>query len=112
MLFRSMEAEHDSQVAGHMGMDKTIQMVDRNFYWPVMAKDIEEYVHSCEGCQKNTAPCRKRHGTLHPLELSYAPWDSISMDFITQLPKSEGCSTVWVIVDRFTKMVQFIPIKD
>ena len=34
------------------------------------------------------------------------------MDFITQLPKSEGCSTVWVIVDRFTKMVHFIPIKD
>ena len=34
------------------------------------------------------------------------------MDFITQLPTSEGCLTVWVIVDRFTKMVHFIPVKD
>ena len=34
------------------------------------------------------------------------------MNFITQLPKSDGCSTVWVMVDRFTKMAHFVPIKD
>ena len=95
-----------------MGMDKTMEMVDRNFYRAEIANDIEDYIGSCEDCQKNKTPRHKRHGTLHPLELSYAPWDSISMDFITQLPKSEGCSTVCVIVDRFTKMVHFIPIKD
>ena len=88
------EAKHDSKVAGHIGMDKTMEMVDRNFNWPEMTKDMEDYVRSCEDCQKNKAARHKRHGTLHPLELSYAPWDSISMDFITQLPKSEGCSTV------------------
>ena len=33
------------------------------------------------------------------------------MDFITQLPLSENCATIWVIVDRFTKMAHFIPIK-
>ena len=107
-----MEAEHDSQVAGHMGMHKTMELVDRNFNWPEMAKDIEDYVRSCEDCQKNKALHHKRHGTLHPLELSYAPWDTISMNFITQLSKSEGCSTVWLIVNRFTKMVHFIHIKD
>ena len=94
LRMKIMEAEHDSQVAGHMGIDKSIEIVDRNFYWPVMAKDIEDYFRSCEDCQKNTALRHNRHGTLHPLELSYAPWDSISMDFITQLPNSEGCSTV------------------
>ena len=34
------------------------------------------------------------------------------MDVIRQLPKSDGCSTVWVIVDRFTKMAHFVPVKD
>ena len=91
LRMKIMEAEHNRQVAGHMGMDKTLEMVDQNFYWPEMAKDIEDYVRSCVDCQKNKALRHKRHGTLHPLELSYAPWDSISMDFITQLPKSEGC---------------------
>ena len=107
-----MEAEFDSQVAGYMGMDKTIEIVNRNFYWPEMAEDVEDYVCSYEDCQKNKAPCHKRHATLHHLELSHAPWDSIYMDFITQLPKSEGCSAVWVIVDWCTKMVHFILIRD
>ena len=108
----TMESEHDSRVAGHMGMDKTMELVNRNFYWPEMAKDIEDYVRSCEDCQRNKAFRHKRHGALHPFELSYAPWDAISMDFITQLPKSDGCSTVWVIVDRFIKMAHFVPMKD
>ena len=34
------------------------------------------------------------------------------MDFITQLPKSDDCSMVRVIVDRFTKMAHFVPVKD
>ena len=105
-----MESEHDSRVAGHMGMDKTSELIDRNFYWPAMAKDIEDFVRSCDDCQQNKAPRHKRHGTLLPLELAYSPWDSISMDFITQLPKSDGCSTVWVIVHHFSKMAHFIPI--
>ena len=77
-----------------------------------MAKDIKDYVCSCEDCQKNKASRHKRHGALHPLELSYVPWEAISMDFIMQLPKSYGCSTVWEIVDRFSKMAHFVPVKD
>ena len=50
-----MESEHDSRVAGHVGMDKTMELDDRNFYWPEMAKDIEDYVRSCEDCLKNKA---------------------------------------------------------
>ena len=34
------------------------------------------------------------------------------MDFIIELLVSDGCSSVWVIVDRFTKMAHFIPLKD
>jgi transposase InsO family protein len=34
------------------------------------------------------------------------------MDFIIELPESgEGYSSIWVIVDRFTKMAHFVPLK-
>ena len=33
------------------------------------------------------------------------------MDFITELPESEGHSSIWVVVDRFSKMAHFIPLK-
>jgi hypothetical protein len=48
---------------------------------------------------------------LSLLELPYAPWISIAMDFITDLPLSEDCDQLWVIVDRFTKMAHFILLK-
>jgi len=35
------------------------------------------------------------------------------MDFITELPtSSEGCDQLWVIINRFTKMAQFIPLQE
>jgi transposase InsO family protein len=34
------------------------------------------------------------------------------MDFITDLPESEGCRTIWVIVDRFTKMAHFVALRE
>jgi len=33
------------------------------------------------------------------------------MDFITELPLSENCNQLWVIIDRFTKMAHFIPLE-
>ena len=48
-----MESEYDSRVVGHLGMDKTMELDIRNFYWPEMAEDIEDSVRSCEDCQKN-----------------------------------------------------------
>jgi len=34
------------------------------------------------------------------------------MDFIMELPKSEGCDQFWVVIDQFTKMAHFIPLRE
>ena len=107
-----LQSEHDSQIAGHFSMDKTTELIRRNFWWPSMIKEIEEYVKSCPDCQKNKAKRHKQYGLLSPLRLLYAPWQSIAMDFITDLPLSNGCTELWVIIDRFTKMAHFIPLKE
>jgi hypothetical protein len=85
-----LEAEHDSKVAGHMGQDKTIELVRRNFFWSEMEKFIKDYVHSCPECQRNKVARHARYGLLQPLELAYRLWDSISMDFIIDLPVSDS----------------------
>ena len=48
-----LESEHDTKVAGHMGQDKTIELVRRNFWWPKMNERILDYVRSCPECQQN-----------------------------------------------------------
>ena len=53
-----------------------------------------------------------RHALYRLLQSKEAPdrpWESIAMDFITDLPKSEGHDTILVVTDRLTKMSHFIP---
>jgi transposase InsO family protein len=107
-----LKAEHDSKVAGHWGAGKTVEIVSRNFYWPGMEAQVRQYVHECDSCQRNKPSRHRRNGLLHPLELPSLPWSSISMDFITDLPESEGCQTIWVVVDRFTRMAHFVGLKE
>ena len=102
---------HNSKVAGHFGQEKTIELVTRNFYWEKLADWINNYVRSCDECQHNKSPCHTKYGLLQPLEVPYAAWISISVDFITQLPESQGKTQIMVVVDRFTKMAHFIGLE-
>ena len=106
-----MEAEHDSKIAGHYRTYKTIVRVRANFYWPKMDENITEYVRSCDVCQRNKVIRHKKYGLLEPLEVPMGPWTAISMDFIVGLPKSDGYTKIWVIVDRFSKMAHFIQLR-
>ena len=105
-----LDSEHDSKVAGHFGQDKTIELIRRNFWWPKMDEQIIQYIQSCTNCQQDKSRRHKKYGLLSPLELPHAPWQSIAMDFITDLPPSRGCTELWVVIDRFTKMAHFIPL--
>lgn len=106
-----LESEHDTKVAGHMGMDKTLELITRHFWWPGIEGGVREYVRSCLECQKNKAPRHAPFGPLRPMELHYQPWKTVAMDFITDLPLSNGCDSIWVMVDPFTKMAHFVPLK-
>jgi len=55
MVQQIMESEHDTRVAGHMGQDKTIKLVRRNFWWLKMNERIIDFIRSCPECQQNKA---------------------------------------------------------
>jgi len=70
-----------------------------------MNERIIDFIRSSSECQRNKVARHQLYGPSSPLELSYAPWQSLAIDFITELPVSEGGNQLWVIIDRFTKMV-------
>src|SRR5258708_2723833 len=74
-----------------------------------MAKD---YMASCTMCACAKSPRHKPYRKLKQLLIPSQPWLSISMDFIEQLPASEGFSTILVVVDCLTKQAIFIPSHD
>ena len=104
---------HDDQFAGHWGIDKTKELLERKFYWPGMDVDIREYITTCSVCQNIAIPRHKPYGKLEPLPVPLGPWQEVSLDFITQLPKSyigtAEYDAILVVVDRYTKMAKFIP---
>ena len=102
---------HDANIAGHFGRDKTLELLTRNYYWPNLYEWVKTFVKTCDACPRNQTIRRKKYGRLQPLEIHYRPWEHISMDFITDLRKVNGYDQIWVIVDRFTKMAHFIPLK-
>jgi len=70
-----------------------------------MHKDIKKYIRSCNICCVSKVPHHKPYGLLKPLPIGNNSWESISIDFITDLPPSNGMSCILVVFDCFTKMV-------
>ena len=101
---------HDAPTGGHLGKDKTIDQVKRRFYWLRMDEEIQQYVVTCDLCQRNKPSQRPKIGLLQPLPIPDRPWQQVSMDLITQLPKSRaGNDAIVVFVDKLTKMVHYVP---
>ena len=88
---------------GHPGIDKTLELMTRNYWWPGMKKDIQKYVASCNTCQTVKPDRQAKAAPLHLNEIPEGPWQIILIDMTGPLPESKGFDTILVVVDRFTK---------
>lgn len=105
-----ISAAHDKLVEGaHSGYHRTYNRIASHYYWPHMAKKIRGYVQSCDICQKIKHRKHAPYGLLQPLPIPSEPFETITMDFITELPESKGYDSITVIVDKLTKYGLFIP---
>ena len=102
---------HDSPLAGHFGVLKTLELVTRNYWWPQVRQFVIDYVSTCDVCCRSKIPRHRPYGLLRPLPIPNGPWKSISIDFITDLPSSQDYDAILTVVDRFTKMAHFLPCR-
>lgn len=96
---------------GHIGRDRTLHLISSSYFWPTLRQDVERFVERCVVCQQS-----KGHATNAGLYMSLPvptqPWTDISMDFVVGLPRTQrGFDFIFVVVDRFSKMVHFLPCK-
>ncbi|MCG8525033.1 MAG: hypothetical protein MI748_01545, partial [Opitutales bacterium] len=95
----------------HQGVKKTLEIVERNYYWPKLQRDVEDFVRSCEICARSKKSTQQPLGLLNPIKPPKQPWTEVTMDFV-ELPMTEkGNNYAAVIIDRLSKMGHFIACK-
>jgi hypothetical protein len=102
---------HSSAIRGHSGANATYYRMKKLFHWRCLKHDVEEFVRQCVICQQAKHSNALPAGLLQPLPIPAGAWQDISMDFIEGPPKSQGCTVILVIVDKFTKYAHFVALK-
>uniref|UniRef100_A0A3B1IMZ3 Gypsy retrotransposon integrase-like protein 1 n=1 Tax=Astyanax mexicanus TaxID=7994 RepID=A0A3B1IMZ3_ASTMX len=100
---------HSSLSSGHPGENRTLQLIAARYWWDTMRQDIHFFVSSCSTCAKCKTPKTLLAGKLMPLATPERPWSHIAVDYVTDLPPSNGYTTILTIVDRFSRGVKFVP---
>ena len=105
-----MSENHDTvSESAHGGYYKTYNRISATYYWPRMSREIKKFVNSCDICQKAKPRRHAPVGLLQPIPIPSQPFEVVTMDFIPELPLSNGFDNILVIVDKLTKYAIFIP---
>eukprot|EP00253_Pinus_taeda_P020845 PITA_20845 len=103
---------HISHYTGHPGYQKMVTVLKKEYYWPGMKKQVVEYLARCLECQQIKAEHQHPVGLLQPLPIPEWKWETISMDFITRLPRTKkGNDSIMVVVDKLSKEAHFIRVQ-
>ena len=97
---------HDSLVAGHFGVKRTYEKLQRFWFWVGMKRDVENYLQSYVVFQRTKYDVGKTPRLLHPI-LALHPWHTVTLDLVEGFsPASDTGNTYYlIIVDKFTKYV-------
>ncbi|WVZ96690.1 LOW QUALITY PROTEIN: hypothetical protein U9M48_042294 [Paspalum notatum var. saurae] len=94
-----LKEAHETAYSIHPGSEKMYQDLKQKFWWYGMKREVAEYVALCDVYQR-------------PLKIPEWKWEEFGMDFIVGLPRTQsGFDSIWVVVDRLTKVAHFIPVK-
>ena len=97
---------HSAATSGHFGIAKTMAKLRTRFYWPLMKKDVQEFIKTCAVCQQVKTPGGKPIAPLVPIKIQ-RPFQIVTSDFLGDFPKSRrGNQYIIVFVDKFTKYVE------
>lgn len=104
---------HDYPESGHFGAFKTTELISQDFHCPVMDSHVHRYVSGCEVWHHIESPRHTRHGINMPIWSPSRPWEGITIDFVTNCPKSMslGYSVMLVMAGWLTKKAVNLPCR-
>ena len=98
-----IQRTHDSHLAGHPGRDTMIGILLRRWFWPKIRESVRQFLRNCDVCGRTTVWREAKAGFLRSSPIPERIGSDLSIDFITDLPPSQGCTNIMVITDRLSK---------
>ena len=96
-----MNELHKRSYSGHPRYQKMITMIIKDFFWPNIKKEVAEYLSRCIECEQVKEEHQHLEGLFQPLPITEWKWETISMDFITGLPKNfRQHDSIMVVVNK------------
>ena len=108
----ALAAYHDSLLGGgHQGVDRTYLSLRQRFFWPRLYSATEEYVRSCDDCQKSKRFYHHHPAPLQPLPVAdkFSRWHLDILGPLTKTP--EGYQYIILAVDSFSCWCVAYPLK-
>ena len=104
----ALNSMHDQM--GHMGRERTLDLLIERFYWTNISKDVAEYISRCDRCLRRKSLTNQK-APLVNITTSY-PMELVSIDYLTLETSKGGFKNILVVMDHFTRYAQAYPTRN
>ncbi|KAH9078578.1 hypothetical protein Ae201684P_019659 [Aphanomyces euteiches] len=112
---RVLQLCHDSPLAGHFGVARTLDRVRRVAYWHGWRSDVHEYCRVCVRCgaAKGSRPWRQGRLQRMPIYLLRGPFNFLVVDALGPFPITPRENRyVLIFIDYFTRWPEAFAVPD
>lgn len=96
----------------HVGIDKTLNKISENFWFPGITKFVKKYISHCLVCTTQKSHHGPKQGLLHPIEKTPIPFHTLHLDCTGPFTQArQGYKYILLIIDAFTKFCLLKPLK-
>lgn len=106
------QEHHESILASHPGVYKTLRRIQNVYYWPKMSQKVHEYVSKCEICRVTKSSNVNVSTQMGQRRETDFPFRTLSADFVGPVTMSKKQNQyLFVVIDNFTKYVCIKPMR-
>ncbi|GFX67762.1 retrovirus-related Pol polyprotein from transposon 17.6 [Trichonephila clavipes] len=99
--------------SAHLGITKSKDKLNRYFYWPNCYRDMEQFVKTCDQCQRAGKPNDKKKAPLKLVPVIQEVFTKLNIDACGPLPiTSKGNRYLITAICMSSKFPEAIPVTD